>query len=178
MKKIVTTLEWLFPVMILAFGGLLTLSTFDFPIAYSTLLGLMGRGAMSFITGLLLTGLGVLYFAAKSQSRADAQRIPLAGENVTASITVGAVQDFVRRVAVEFPVLAVTDPEVVLKKDGLRVVMHVTLRHAVNIPELAQQVCERVRVGLQTDLGISKVQSVELNVKKILAGVSPLGGNA
>ncbi|GEM_PF-3366136 len=127
----------------------------------------LSRHALAFISGSFLIALGVLYFVIKLKFRADAKRISLVGKE-GASITVGAIEDFVRRITADIPAITDIAPRVAPSGEGIRVVISVSLQQPVPIPPLAQSVSEKVRVALQADLGIEKVEAVELNVTKIL----------
>lgn len=170
MKELRQTLDFIFPIAAMFIGFLLIIAAFN--VTVSGYFYKMSRDALAFISGSFLIALGALYFIIRFKFSADSERISLVGKE-GASVTVGAIEDFVRRTAADIPAITDIAPRVVPSGDGIRIIVNVALKQPVPIPPLAQSVSEKIRVALQADLGIEKVEAVELNVTKILTTQPP-----
>ena len=82
-------------------------------------------------------------------------------------ISIGAVEDFVRRVAADFPEIKEISPTIRESKDGIKVVSRVAVWTGSTIPALTQRLQHDIKEKIQNVLGIADVSSVEVNIAKI-----------
>ncbi len=89
-----------------------------------------------------------------------------AGGQVTISLS--AVEDLIRRLAVIIPEIKELKPDVVASKKGIIVDMRLVLRSEANIPELTTRLQETTRSKIQEVLGLEEQIIVRIHVAKIV----------
>ena len=89
-----------------------------------------------------------------------------AGGQVTISLS--AVEDLIRRLAVVIPEIRDIKPDVVATKKGIIVDMRVVLRSEANIPELTSRLQETTRAKIQEVLGLEEQIIIRIHVAKIV----------
>jgi hypothetical protein len=88
-----------------------------------------------------------------------------AGGQVTISLS--AVEDLIRRLAVIIPEIKDLKPDVIATKKGIIVDMRVVLRSEANIPELTARLQETARSKIQEVLGLEEQIIIRIHVAKI-----------
>ncbi|MFH0762762.1 MAG: alkaline shock response membrane anchor protein AmaP, partial [Candidatus Omnitrophota bacterium] len=86
------------------------------------------------------------------------------------SISLSAVEDLIRRIAVALPQIKELRPDVIATKKGAIVVdLRVVLKSEANIPELTARLQEITRAKLQEVLGIDEQIIIKIHVAKIIS---------
>ncbi|MFA5156248.1 MAG: alkaline shock response membrane anchor protein AmaP [Candidatus Omnitrophota bacterium] len=92
---------------------------------------------------------------------------PTASGEVT--IALSAVEDLIKKLAVEIPGIRELRPDVVAGKKGIIVDLRVILRSEANIPELTERLQEITRSKIQEVLGIEEQIIIKIHVLKIVS---------
>jgi len=83
------------------------------------------------------------------------------------TISLSAVEDLIRRLAVIIPEVKELRPNVVANKKGIVVEMRVVLRSEANIPELTSRLQEITKSKIQEVLGVDEQIIIRIHVAKI-----------
>ena len=83
------------------------------------------------------------------------------------TISLSAVEDLIRRLAVIIPEVKELRPNVVANKKGIIVQMRVVLRSEANIPELTSRLQELTKSKIQEVLGVDEQIIIKIHVAKI-----------
>lgn len=92
---------------------------------------------------------------------------PTASGEVT--IALSAVEDLIKRLAIEIPGIKELRPDVVAGKKGLMVDLRIILKSEANIPELTERLQEITRLKIQEVLGIEEQIIIKIHVLKIIS---------
>jgi len=84
------------------------------------------------------------------------------------TISLSAVEDLIRRLAVEIPEVRELRPNVVANKKGIVVDMRLVLRSEANIPELTNRLQDLTKAKIQEVLGVEEQIIVRIHVAKIV----------
>lgn len=95
--------------------------------------------------------------------------VSLAGAGGPVSIRTGAIADYVRRVAAEFPDVRRMQVDVSPCREGVDLRIRLRVKHGVKVHELCRGIQARVRVVLAEGLGVHDVRHVEVAVHEIVA---------
>jgi uncharacterized alkaline shock family protein YloU len=111
-----------------------------------------------------------LLLAQMSSSRREREKT-IAFNNPAGQVTITlfAVEDLIRKMALEFPQIKEIRPDVVAtKKRGIQIKLRLILKSETNIPEFTAQLQETVKNRIQEIFGIDEQIMVKIHVAKIL----------
>ncbi len=86
------------------------------------------------------------------------------------TISLQAIEDYVKDVAHKVPYIADIRSKVNLSKKGINILSDITISQVANIPEVTESIQEQVKRRLQNILGEEENIKVKMHVKKILNG--------
>ena len=95
----------------------------------------------------------------------------IAFENADGPVTVSlsAIEDFIRRLTLRLPEVKELKPEVLARKKQINVFLRATLWSDANIPQASERIQALVRGKVHTMLGIEEPVTVSLHIRKIVA---------
>jgi len=85
------------------------------------------------------------------------------------TIALSAVEDLIKKLAVEIPGIRELRPDVIAGKKGIVVDLRVILKSEANIPELTERLQEITRLKIQEVLGIEEQIIIKIHVLKIIS---------
>lgn len=85
------------------------------------------------------------------------------------SVSLNAMEDLIRRVAVRVPEIKEIRPSIVATKKGLDVEIRLILRTDVSIPEMTARLQELIRNKIQDVIGLEGKINIRIHVIKIIA---------
>ena len=88
------------------------------------------------------------------------------------TISVGAIEDYVRKVARTIPEITGIRPRVDFTRKGINVVSEVSIRAGANIPEVVERIQIEVRNKVQGMIGIEANLNISVYVNKIVGEVA------
>ena len=84
------------------------------------------------------------------------------------SVSLSAVEDFVKRLTSQMPEIKESRPHVIVDKKGIQIMLNVILRETINIPEITLRLQELIKAKVQDILGVEETISVTIHVVKIV----------
>ncbi|AKJ64081.1 alkaline shock response membrane anchor protein AmaP [Kiritimatiella glycovorans] len=120
---------------------------------------------------LILLVIGYLY--AGGRGRRSRRFVSFDTGEGTVSVSLDAVQSFIRKVASEYPAVLRLDPWVCGHRHGIEVDLRMRVRSGEKIPELSRRVQDRVRSSLSRDLGLDRVHKMKVTVQEIVGEPAP-----
>lgn len=108
--------------------------------------------------GLVLVLLGLVYLGTFGRPRSRKRYISFDSENGSVSISINAVRDFVRKIGDEFDAVVGMDPKIRTGKDKLCIDLNVKIQTGCRLPELSEQVQDRVRESIRDGLVIVDIR--------------------
>ena len=107
----------------------------------------------------------------------------IAFDNADGPVTVSlsAIEDFIRRLTIRLPEVKELKPEVLARKKQINVFLRATLWSDANIPQASERIQALVRGKVHSMLGIEEPVKVSLHIRKIVArdeksAASPVAG--
>ncbi|NQT47043.1 MAG: alkaline shock response membrane anchor protein AmaP [Candidatus Omnitrophica bacterium] len=93
----------------------------------------------------------------------------IAFENPDGQVTVSlaAIEEFIRRIAIELPEVKELKPLVSASKRGVEIITRVTLVSNANLPETTEKIQGIIKAHIQEMLGIEETISVKVHINKI-----------
>lgn len=88
------------------------------------------------------------------------------------TVSVGAIEDYVRKVARTIPEITGIKPRVDFTRKGINVISEVSIRAGANIPEVVERIQIEVRNKVQGMIGIEANLNVSVYVNKIVGEVA------
>ena len=94
----------------------------------------------------------------------------IAFDNPSGQVTVSlsAVEDFVRRLTAQIPEIKESRPDAIVNKNGIQIMLSIILREAINIPEITIKLQEMIKEKVQEILGVDETILVKIHVVKIV----------
>lgn len=84
------------------------------------------------------------------------------------SVSLGAVEDLVRRLIYKIPEIKEVKSHIIATKKGIEVDIRLILKTDVNIPDMTSKLQDLVRSRIQETLGVEEVVIVRIHVAKIV----------
>ncbi|MFA7256233.1 MAG: alkaline shock response membrane anchor protein AmaP [Kiritimatiellales bacterium] len=109
----------------------------------------------------------LLYLVTFGPRRPKVRYISFDSGNGSVSISINAVRDYIRKLSGEFGAIVSIDPKIRSDKDSISIDLNVNLVAGARIPELSQELQNRVRESLRDGLGIDEVNEVRVRVQEI-----------
>jgi uncharacterized alkaline shock family protein YloU len=114
-----------------------------------------------------LLSLGLLMGLTGGRRKQRERILALRTENGVVSLTLGAIAEYIGKLAPEFPSVVRMTPTVVPRRGTIDVGMEVSVRGGPQIHEVCEVLQRRVRETLVNGLGIQDVGRVEVRVRDI-----------
>ena len=89
------------------------------------------------------------------------------------SIATKVIEDYIAKIAVEFPAVTKMQPRVTASRDSVDIAVDVRIKAGPQIREICEMLQQRVRDSMLAGLGITQVRYVEVNVLKIVGTTEP-----
>lgn len=103
-----------------------------------------------------------------SGGRQKERTIAFDNEAGRVSVSLGAVEDLVRRLIYKMPEIKEAKSHIVATKRGIEVEVRLILRTDVNIPDMTTKLQELVKNKIQETLGVEELVIVRIHVAKII----------
>lgn len=120
------------------------------------------------LTGLVLILIGLLFLAIRYKAGKGERSISFDNPEGEVTISIKAIEDFVKRVGQEFSQVIEMTPAILAAKDGIKIRVKTALVAGSNIPRLAESIQHTIKTRMQNILGIENITMVEVNVSKLI----------
>lgn len=99
----------------------------------------------------------------------------IAFENPDGQVTIslGAIEDFIKRLARQLPEIKELKPNVIATKKGVDITTRLVLHSDTNIPDIAEKIQNLIKAKVQDMLGIEESISIKLHIAKIAQREEP-----
>ena len=134
---------------------------------------LMTAAPMEFWMGLGLVSLAVLFAGTGIRRKQRERFLSFENENGRVSISTIAIGDHVAKLSAEFPAIVRMHPRVVPARNTIDIIVDLKVRAGSQVHEVCELLQQRIRESMTSDLGISQVRRVEVNVKEIVSEHRP-----
>ena len=180
MGIVTTVLRWIYQILAALCAVCVALLSssiaFGLPFKRADLVLAMDQWAANPLTKLLI-GLGAVailaiffaYIYFKSKIARAEPSIAFDNPDGEVSISIRAIEDFVGRVGKDFAEVKSLEPSVIARREGVQISLRVELWSGPNIPKLTERIQNVIKSQVQNIIGIENVQSITLNVSKILS---------
>jgi len=121
------------------------------------------------LAGLLLILISFSFFQLILGKIQREKTIAFSNPSGQVSVSLSAVEDFVRRLTSQISEIKESRPNVIVDKKGIEIMLSVILREAINIPEVTLKLQELIKDKVQEILGVEETISVRIHVIKIVA---------
>lgn len=119
-------------------------------------------------TGLVLVVLGILFLSFRVKAGKVTRKISFDNPEGEVTVSIKAIEDFVKRIGQEFPQVLELSPTVLPSNGGIKVNAKTTLIAGNNVPKLAENIQSSIKERMQNTLGIENVTGIEVNVVKLV----------
>lgn len=119
-------------------------------------------------TGLIMVMLGLLFLGMRVRAGRTTRSISFDNPEGEVTVSIKAIEDFVRRVGQEFSQVLDLDPTILPSNGGIKIAAETTLIAGTNVPRLAESIQSNIKTKMQNVLGIENVTSVEIHVSKLV----------
>lgn len=83
-------------------------------------------------------------------------------------VSLSAIADFLSRLSGEFPWIVSVRPVVSLRERALQVDLQCRVKAGSSIPDLSQQLQDRVRQAIEQSIGLAEISAVSVSVREIV----------
>ena len=129
---------------------------------------------MVLMGGIGLILLVVLYLLTSARKQKDSKMISFQGHSGPVTINLKAVRDVVLRTGDEFTEIISMQPNLEFRGGGLYVELDVRVMAGAHVPELCQQLQERVTDCVHDQLGLKEVKAVKVNIRELVKRSAPV----
>lgn len=119
-------------------------------------------------TGCVFVILGLLFLSIHLNVEKAGRTISFDNPEGEVSISVKAIEDFVKRVGQEFSQVIEMVPTIIPVRDGIKVKARIVLVAGANVPRLTESIQHTIKSRMQNILGIENVVGVQINVSKLV----------
>ena len=129
------------------------------------------------VFGCILVLLG-LVTAHRVLSKLKAARV-ISFQNPDGVVTVslGAVEEYINKLAKDIPDIKEVKPCVTVNKKGININAEVSIFSAANIPEITERIQMKIRTRVQDMLGSEERMNIKMHIKKISKGAKVPGNS-
>ncbi|MBN1527252.1 MAG: alkaline shock response membrane anchor protein AmaP [Candidatus Omnitrophica bacterium] len=120
------------------------------------------------ITGLLLILISLMVTRITIGKMQRERTIAFENQDGQVTISLAAIEDFIKRAARQMPEIKDLRPSVRAEKKGISVIARVTLFSDINIPETTEKIQSIVKSRVQEMLGLEEKTTVRVDVTKIV----------
>lgn len=119
-------------------------------------------------TGILLVIIGLLFLKMSFIPRKTNRSISYENPEGDVTVSVKAIEDFVKKVGNEFPQVIEVAPVIIPDRAGVKVRAKTVLIACENVPQIVESLQQAIKSKMQNILGIENVVSVEVHISKLL----------
>lgn len=119
-------------------------------------------------TGLVFVLFGLLFLSIRIKAGRSERNISFDNPEGEVTISIKAIEDFVKRVGQEFSQVIEMTPAIMAVRDGIKVKVKASLVAGSNVPRLAESIQHTIKSRMQNILGIENITMVEVNVSKLI----------
>ena len=130
-------------------------------------------GSVAALLGAALVLLALFFLWAHVRCSRKARCIAFENPQGEVDIAVSAVEDFIRRIGIDFPEVKEIEPSIRGGRRGISVVVRVVLWSGGSIPNISEKIQDKIKEEVQSSMGID-VGTVSVIVNKVI----PTGGAA
>jgi len=123
---------------------------------------------LEFWVGLGLFSLALLFAGTGIRRQQREKFLSFENENGRVSISTIAIADHLAKLSAEFPAIVRMHPKVVPSRNTIDIIVDLKVRAGSQVHEVCELLQQRIRESMISDLGISQVRRVEVNVKEIV----------
>ena len=148
-----------------AAGGLVTATSAG---RWQTALGLLADERVTVVwavAGVLVTAILFAWTGMRVPRRE--KYLCFDNEGGRVSISTAAIEEYLMKIAGDFPSIVKFKPKVIPLRDQIDVVAELRVKAGPQIHEICRVLQQRIRENLATGLGISQVRNVEVRVREI-----------
>jgi len=171
MKKINDLIAWLYILGTIVMGFVLLLLVSGW-LGKEDYLETVIRGQLEspagIITGFIMIILGLIFLKMRLSAGTKDKYISFDNPEGEVTLSIKAIEDFVRRVGHEFGQVVDMSSKIVPAHGGLKVKVKVSLLAGSNVPQLTENIQHEIKSRVQNILGIENVLGIEVNVNKII----------
>jgi len=120
------------------------------------------------VTGLLLIAISLMVTRITIGKLQRERTIAFENQDGQVTISLVAIEDFIKRAAKQLPEVKELKPSVRADKKGIMVIARVTLFSDINIPETTEKIQAIVKTRVQEMLGLEEQTTVRVHVVKIV----------
>ena len=120
------------------------------------------------VTGLLLIAISLMVTRITIGKLQRERTIAFENQDGQVTISLVAIEDFIKRAAKQLPEVKELKPSVRADKKGIIVIARVTLFSDINIPETTEKIQAIVKTRVQEMLGLEEQTTVRVHVVKIV----------
>ncbi len=171
MKALNNIIAWLYIMVTVILGLVLILSAsggFGFKENVELFVSGQLNSPSGIWTGLILVMLGLLFLAMRLKAGTGPRSISFDNPEGEVTISVKAIEDFVRRIGQEFSQVIEITPTILPVRDGIKIKVKTVLTAGSNVPRLSENIQRMIKTRMQNILGIQNVAKIEINVSKIV----------
>lgn len=121
------------------------------------------------LTGLLLIFVSISFAQLILGRMQKEKTIAFNNPSGRVSVSLSAVEDLVRRLALQLNECKDVRPDVVVNKKGIHIDLRIILRSGTNIPDLTLRLQELIKSKVQEILGVEEQIDVRIHIAKIIS---------
>jgi hypothetical protein len=157
----------LFAVVILG-GGFVVYAVLDSALWKQVLDFLAAEKWMSLSGAIALILLSVLFLLTYCVRKPRVEFLSFENESGAVSISMNAIGDFLGKVGDEFAAVEDLEPSIRAVAGAIEVTLDVKVKAGTQIPELCKMLQDRVKESITTNLGLTDIKAVKVNVQEIV----------
>lgn len=119
--------------------------------------------------GLCMVILGLVFLSLRVRAGRATKSISFDNPEGEVTVSIKAIEDFVRRVGSEFSQVLELIPVILPSHEGIKISAKTTLVAGANVPRLAESIQNNIKARIQNILGIENITGVEVHVTKLVA---------
>lgn len=173
MKRINDLIAWLYILGTIILGFILLLGASGW-LGNKDYLEAVISGQLSSQTGILagiiMIVAGLIFLKMRISARTGDKCISFDNPEGEVTISIKAIEDFVKRVGQEFSQIVDMSSQIVPVHGGLKVKVKVSLLAGSNVPQITENIQHVIKSRVQNILGIESILGIEVNVSKIIPG--------
>ncbi|HBA85601.1 MAG TPA: alkaline shock response membrane anchor protein AmaP [Verrucomicrobia bacterium] len=158
----------LFAVVILV-GGYMVYASMDGELWRKSLDFLAAERWISLGAGVALILLAVVYLLSCFRRKSRVEFLSFENESGAVSISMNAIGDFLGKVGDEFAAVEEMKPSIQAISGAIEVTLDVKVKAGTQIPELCRMLQDRVKESITTNLGLTDIKGVRVNVQEIVS---------
>lgn len=171
MKLLNNLISWLYILGTVALGLVLILSVsgFEFKENIELFINEQLNSPSGIWSGIIFVLLGLLFMSLRIKAEKGNKTISFDNPEGEVTITIKAIEDFVKRVGQEFSQVTEMIPTIVSMHNGIKITAKTTLIAGANLPRISESIQRTIKSRMQSILGIENILGVEIYISKLVA---------